>query len=353
MKNRITRKTLLGVALMGTFALAPTLTSVAQAAPPDHAPAYGRRAKEDKKDKKDKYEKRDRRDNRRDDNRRDEDRRDDDRYDRDRYDRDRDYRDRYDRDRNNNRSNATFVGTVSDLRNRNSFDLRANGRTYNVYVSSLPRGLREGDEVRVYGRPYGDNDIRNANVVILNNARDRDNRNDYNNGRYDPNRKRDGRDDYRRDDYRTYSGEVTRIRNDREFDVRVGGTTYNVYASSGTRGLDEGDIVRVYGQRYGDNDIRNANVTITSNRGGNRGGFGDIFNRGDRNDNGPYRTYSGEVTQVRNDREFDIRVGNTTYNVYASSGTRGLSRGDIVRVYGQRYGENDIRNANATITRNR
>jgi len=42
--------------------------------------------------------------------------------------------------------------------------------------------------------------------------------------------------------------------------------TYNVYASSSTRGLSTGDEVRIYGQRSGDNDIRNSNVSITRNR---------------------------------------------------------------------------------------
>ena len=51
-------------------------------------------------------------------------------------DRDRDYRDRYDRDQRNNRNNASFSGVVSNVRSGNSFDLRANGRTYNVYTSS-------------------------------------------------------------------------------------------------------------------------------------------------------------------------------------------------------------------------
>ena len=53
MKKLNTPKTLLGVALMGAFAIAPFMVPTVQADPPRNAPAYGRRAK-DKKDKKDK-----------------------------------------------------------------------------------------------------------------------------------------------------------------------------------------------------------------------------------------------------------------------------------------------------------
>ena len=113
--------------------------------------------------------------------------------------------------------------------------------------------------MRVYGRPYGENDIRNASVRVTDN-----NRNDPR--RDDPRCDRDDNYDNDNNSYRTTSGVVTNLRNDREFDVRIGGKIYNVTASSGTRGLSRGDEVRIYGQRYGDNDIRNANVTITRNR---------------------------------------------------------------------------------------
>ena len=235
MKTLNTRK-LLGFALMGAFAISPFLVPSAQADPPRNAPAYGRRAK-DKKDKR--YEKEERREERRD--------RED--YDRDRYDRDRDYRDRYNRDQRNKRNNASFNGTVVNVRSGNSFDLRANGRIYNVYTSStLPRGLSKNDEVRVSGRPYGDNDVRNASVRITKNSRNTPRPN--NNGQR----------------YQTYRGTVTSVRNDREFDVRIGGKIYNVYAASGTRGLNKNDEVRIYGTRFGDNDIRNSKVVITRNR---------------------------------------------------------------------------------------
>ena len=207
MKKLNTSRTLLSVALMGAFAVAPFMAPTAQADPPSHAPAYGWRAKnKNKKNKKD--ERRDR----------------------------------------NNRNDVSYRGTVTNVRSGNSFDLSANGRTYNVYTSNLPRGLSRGDQVRVSGRPYGDNDIRNATVRVVSNN-DNDPRRDDDNG-----------------DYKSYTGVVTNVRNSREFDVRVGGTTYNVYANNSARNLDKGDTVRVYGQRTGDNDIRNASVSITRNR---------------------------------------------------------------------------------------
>lgn len=233
MKKINISRTLLAVALMGTFAVAPLMVPTAQADPPRNAPAYGRRAKDKQAKKAEKAERRI------------------ERYERNRYDNDRDYRDRYDRDPRNNRDSTSFSGTVTNVRSGNSFDLRANGRTYNVYTSSsLPRGLSNGDTVSVYGRPYGDNDIRNATVRVTDNKRNDPRRDDNNDG----NR------------YQTFSGIVTNVRNSREFDVRVGGTTYNVYANNAARNLNRNDEVRIYGQRIGGNDIRNASVTVTRNR---------------------------------------------------------------------------------------
>ena len=141
----LTHKNLLGIALLGAFTVAPLVAPIAQAAPPRQAPAYGRRANDS--------------------------------YDRDRYNRDSNYRKDYDSNRANDRSNATYTGTVTDV-NSDSFDISANGRTYNVYPSSgVPRDLDEGDSVRVYGRPYGDNDIRNANVAVTSSNRTSSNRN--------------------------------------------------------------------------------------------------------------------------------------------------------------------------------
>jgi Sec-independent protein translocase protein TatA len=66
------------------------------------------------------------------------------------------------------------------------------------------------------------------------------------------------------------------------------------------------------------------------------------------------RRYTGTVTNVRSNQSFDIKVGNTTYNVYTTSRTpRGLTRGDQVQVTGVQQYSNDIRNASVSILRNR
>jgi hypothetical protein len=95
------------------------------------------------------------------------------------------------------------------------------------------------------------------------NNRDRNDRwNDRRDDRWDRRR-----DDRRDNDYRSYSGTVTRVRGSRDFDIRANGRTYNVSTDSRLpRGLDRGDTVRVYGERAGDNNIKNARVSITRNR---------------------------------------------------------------------------------------
>jgi hypothetical protein len=94
--------------------------------------------------------------------------------------------------------------------------------------------------------------------------RDNDRRWDNNDNRWDNGRYGNGRSN--QNDYRTFTGTVTKVSNNR-FDIRVNGSTYNVDSSSRLpRGLDRGDIVRVYGERYGNNDIRNASVSIIENR---------------------------------------------------------------------------------------
>lgn len=75
--------------------------------------------------------------------------------------------------------------------------------------------------------------------------------------------------DHNRDrrDYRTFTGTVERVESDSKFELRSDGRTYDVYVSGRTpRRLDKRDVVRVYGYRYGNNDIRNASVTIVRNR---------------------------------------------------------------------------------------
>ena len=142
----------------------------------------------------------------------------------------------------NNSNTRSFTGRVTDVKSDQRFDISVDGKTYNVIASTrLPRRLNEGDMVRVYGRRSGDNNIVNATVVVINN-------NDSNTG------------------YRTYTGRVTDVNSNQSFDIDVNGMTYNVTTSSRLpSGLDEDDVVRVYGRRANDNDITNASVTIIDN----------------------------------------------------------------------------------------
>ena len=80
-----------------------------------------------------------------------------------------------------------------------------------------------------------------------------------------------------------------------------------------------------------------------------------IILNGAHNNYGSYRTFEGIVTRVNyGGNELDVRINGNTYNVYASTRLPGrLNRGDLVRVYGQRYGNNDIRNSSVRILRNR
>ena len=147
----------------------------------------------------------------------------------------------------NNNTSQTFTGRVSNVDSDQRFDLVVGNITYNVLTTNrLPRGLNEGDRVRVYGTRTGANDISRATVVVIN-----DNGDDNNN---------DG-------DYRTFTGRVSNVDSDQRFDIVVDGKTYNVATSSRVpRGLDEDDRVRVYGLRTGDNNIVNATVAIVDNR---------------------------------------------------------------------------------------
>jgi hypothetical protein len=124
MKNKnVVFKRLLSAALLGAMCVAPLIGSIssAQADPPRHAPAWGWR--ENNKDR--------------------------------------------NRDRRDYRS---FTGTVTNVESSSKFDMRFDGKTYNVYVSGqLPRRLNRNDRVSVYGYRYGNNDIRNARVTIVRN----------------------------------------------------------------------------------------------------------------------------------------------------------------------------------------
>jgi hypothetical protein len=142
-----TIRKLIGVIAVGAFAFVPAMGIIsAQADPPRHAPAYGRRDKNSKG-----------------------------RYDRNRNSRNR----RNDRNRNNrnnhnqnnrNRNNdyRSYAGVVTKVHSKKKFDIRADGRTYNVTLSNnAPRNLSRNDYVRVYGKRSGNNDIKNASVSIL------------------------------------------------------------------------------------------------------------------------------------------------------------------------------------------
>ena len=85
----------------------------------------------------------------------------------------------------------------------------------------------------------------------------------YNNGRYNDGRyTNNGRYN---NDYRTFTGKVVDIDNG-VLKVRIGNQNFDVFTNNRPRGLDEGDIVRIYGVRSGSDDIRNASVSIINNR---------------------------------------------------------------------------------------
>jgi hypothetical protein len=68
--------------------------------------------------------------------------------------------------------------------------------------------------------------------------------------------------------YRNFTGVVTRVYyGEDKIDVRIDGRIFNVYLSSRLPyRLNRGDVVRVYGRRYGNNDIRNSSVRVLRNR---------------------------------------------------------------------------------------
>jgi membrane protein implicated in regulation of membrane protease activity len=217
----------------------------------------------------------------------------------------------------------SFDGTVTRLTSDRQFDIKSNGKTYNVYLDSdAPRGLSVEDEVRVYGFRFGDNDIRNASVQITQ-------------GR------RSSKDEF--------EGQMVNWRDDSSFDIRVNGKIYNVYMNHrAPRRLSNGDTIRVRGTRYGDNDIRDAEVT--SINGDNIGWGGGNWGGGGRHDDGAAVDVQGKMVNWRDSRTFDIKVDGKTYNVYLDrDAPRRLSVGDDVRVRGVRYGDNDIRNASVYV----
>jgi len=260
----------------------------------------------------------------------------------------RDQNDKRRGNRNDNRSDnrndkqrnryQTLAGTVTDLE-RDSFDLRVGSKTYEVHPSgSLPRQLSKNDQVRVYGQ-VDDDDVRNANVTIIRDNDQGNNGNHWGGGNWG-NR------------YQTLTGVVTDVERD-SFDLRVGNKSYEVHPSSRLPSeLSRNDQVRVYGQ-VDDDDVRNANVTIIrdNDRGNSKNDRGNSKN--DRWDT-KYQTITGTVERISNCNNFDLKENDRTYRVRLSGNAPGgLSKNDVVRVYGQVYGSNDIRNANIKILRNR
>ncbi|HEX8832916.1 MAG TPA: hypothetical protein VF719_01885 [Abditibacteriaceae bacterium] len=70
-----------------------------------------------------------------------------------------------------NAQNQGQVGTVTNVRGAQLFDVNIGGTVYNVYtVSGLPIGLNRGDIVRVVGTRVGGNDIRESRVFIVSNG---------------------------------------------------------------------------------------------------------------------------------------------------------------------------------------
>ena len=198
MKNKtVALKKLLNVALVGTFAFSPALmNSAVMADSPRHASVSVNRGNDHRKDRKEML---------------------------------------------------AFTGTVAWVTSHSRFTVRVDGREYNVALSGLaPRGLNQNDRVRVYGYLSGKNDIRDATVIILSNIP----------GNSQPGQR-----------YQTFVGVVAKVKSDSEFNMRFDGKTYNVYLSGPVpHRLNRNDRVRVYGYRYGNDDIRNASARVLRTR---------------------------------------------------------------------------------------
>jgi hypothetical protein len=120
------------------------------------------------------------------------------------------------------------------------------------------------------------------------------------------------------------------------------------------------------------NNARNGNYQNRPGYNGNRTGQynngrynngqynNGVYNNGVYN-NGRYgvgnstiRSIRGTVSNLRSQQSFDLRSGNTTYQVRATSRTpRALSNGDYVEVIGDLRSGNELRNASVSLLRNR
>lgn len=322
MKNLLfIHKQILGVALLTILSGAPLMTATAHAAPDPNPRASQNNDRSNRDDQHNDDRRNDDRDNRNDTR-----------------------NDGRDNTRNDGRD-SSFTGVVTDVRAGNRFDARAGNRTYTVTTqSSLPRALSVGDTVRVSGQFYGDTDVRRANVSVINNDRDGNRDNNWNDNR-------GGNDN----SYRNYRGTVAILLPGNEFNARIDGRIYKIYALESTRDLRVGDPITIYGQMDRGVNIRSARITVEKYRDSDRNNDyrDNNWRPGDYNNQRDFDTYVGEVTDVKNSREFNVRVDGRTFIVYADKATKRLSRGDTVRVYGKRVGSNDIREAKVNITRNR
>ncbi|HVF10153.1 MAG TPA: hypothetical protein VNA16_05085, partial [Abditibacteriaceae bacterium] len=163
------------ITALGMIAIAPLvgMSTMAQAAPPDHAPAHGRRAK-DKKDKKhkDKHDRHDRGGHRGDRDDRDDDRDDND-YHPPHHDGDH-HHDNNDGHHDGNQDgihHVEFDGRVISVQSRTRITVRGDGgRTYTVISrTQLPTSINAGDRVRVIGNANR-NAVRAASVRLVRNG---------------------------------------------------------------------------------------------------------------------------------------------------------------------------------------
>ena len=349
------------LAVLTTSVVAPLAISSAQAAPPDYAPAYGYRNKDEKKAAKkanknkvirdrdsDGYDDRDRD--------RDGDLDEEDGYDyretpryKDQYGNggynnggynnggynddsyyygnngSRDFRDanrngiddRYENGQGNGGVLRTVVGVVTrDLRGRR-FEMRSNNRTFVVIArNNEPLRLTAGDRVTVIGRLYQNvrtNRNSNRNNAFIVASRVIITRNDdqnQNGSRVD------------------FTARVLDVRNDRELRVRAeNGRTYTVRSDNDfNSNIDENDRVRVRG-RLQNNVVNNARVELLNNGNGN-----------DNDNDDRDIDFKGRVQSSSNffgQRILTVRADNgTTYRVRTNENTR-FDEGQRVRVRGE------------------
>ena len=205
----------------------------------------------------------------------------------------------------------TFTGLITKVDSDRRFDLRVGNKTYKVTSSyRLPQEVKRWKMVRVYGIPQRNNEIVDARVDAVNNGPD----------------DRGGR-------IQTFTGTVIQSMSDERFDVRVEDMILKVKtAYRMPRRLDNGDVVRVVGERSGDKSIERARV--------------EVIQRAKDNDRNRDESFTGVITKIKSDRRFEFRVDRKTFDVYTADRlSRYLKEGDVVRVTGRRSGNSDINNA--------